>query len=223
MRAFLSLLLMGLVWFLLYLSSMRGKNITPRKNGLAPGPCGKESAFSLVEVLVALGFIGLTVGGIYGGLLKVNEYADTNRLNSCATAIVQAQLDRAFSVRPFYPLPQPTIAGDPFDNVRNTPTVSGTTGVPAALMITGTLGVPKITPVNIFMNSDALASGSNAAAAAVVTGTLTTLVNDANIFTGGTTAISGTAMLRSINVKLTYRYHGRPCLIQMTGLRAPDQ
>ena len=182
-----------------------------------------SSGFSLIETLIAIAILSLAVGGIYCGLLKVNDYAETRRLSSCATAIVWAQIDQALAVRPFYPAPQLTVAGDPFDDTRNNPTSSGTAGIPTKFMVTHTLGAVTTKTVGLFMNSDALASGSSTAAAAVVSGTLTTIVNEANITTGAAATTTGTSALRRINVNLTYLYRGRSYNIQMSALRAPDQ
>lgn len=174
------------------------------------------TGFSLVEALISVAIIGLAVAGIYTGMLKVNEFAVANRLNSCATQIVLSKLDQALSVRPFYP----TAAGgaDPFVAARNTSTYDA---VPASLMVSQALNTPVVvSSTNIFIDSDALALGSTNA---YITGRLTTLVSDASIVTGGTIAVSGTTALRSVNVTLSYTFRGRDYAVQMTCLRAPDQ
>lgn len=62
-----------------------------------------QSGFTLVEALVALMIISLTVANLYGGLVKINEFSAVNRLYTCATAIVQARIDRSLVDKPFNP------------------------------------------------------------------------------------------------------------------------
>ena len=170
-------------------------------------------AFSLVETMIALGLVGITVTALYTSFVKVNDFADANRLQTCAFEIVQARVDKALAVRPFTPVN----GSDPFVS-------SGMNPLPSSLMLCGSntvaLGTPCQETVNILINSDALATSGSIQA--VVTGTLTTLVNNASIVTGGTTSASGTVQLRSVNIRLDYQYRGRPYNVQMTCLRAPD-
>jgi len=173
----------------------------------------RSFAFSLVETMIALGLVGITVTTLYTSFVKVNDFADANRINTCAFEIVQARVDKALAVRPFTPVN----GSDPFVS-------SGTNPLPSSLMLCGTntvtLGTPCKETVNILINSDALATSGSIQA--VVTGTLTTLVNNATILTGGTTSSSGTVQLRSINIRMDYQYRGRPYNVQMTCLRAPE-
>ncbi|GEM_PF-3296852 len=189
--------------------------------------------FTLIEVMVTVGVIGLFVGAAYLGLLKLNSYATSNRLYTCASQMVQEVIDQALSVRPFYPTVPSSGAADPFDQSRNT--VSGVSGVPSALMLSGTLGKPTVTTIPVYLDAGVLSTGTTASlktaslvltAATVVQGTLTVVANEAAMTTGGTTAapsLSGTSYLRRINVSLSYQFCGQTFTIQRTCLRAPDQ
>ena len=146
----------------------------------------------------------------------MNRFAYVNRLNTCAFDILQARADKVFCVRPFTPVN----GSDPF-------ITSGTNPLPQSVMLCGsntvTLGTPCVETINIILDSDVLAaSGSTGTIQAVVTGTLTTLVQNASILTGGTASSSGTVQLRSVNMNLNYKYRGQPYNVQMTCLRAPD-
>jgi hypothetical protein len=57
------------------------------------------SAFSLVEVTIALGLLAMTIVACVQALLVSNRMAATNRLNTAARAIVQRNIDTALSVR----------------------------------------------------------------------------------------------------------------------------
>ena len=166
-----------------------------------------QNAFALVESLIALGIIGIVVVCLYSSFVKVNDFADRNRLNSLASDYVQARVDKALSVRPYTPIN----GADPF-------ITSGSNTTPSALMLCGTntvvLGTPVNESVNILINSDALATSGSIQA--IVTGTLTTVIQDINPFT------SGTVKLRMININLNYQYRGLPYNVQMSCLRAPD-
>ena len=170
-------------------------------------------AFSLVETLIALGLVGIAVAALYASFLKVNDLADANRINTCAFEIVQARVDKALAIRPFTPVN----GSDPL-------ITSGSNPLTSDLMLCGSnsvsLGTPCKEVINILINSDALATSGSIQA--VVTGTLTTTVNNASILTGGTASSSGTVQLRSINIRMDYQYRGRPYNVQMTCLRAPD-
>ena len=150
---------------------------------------------------------------LFGSIAKINEYARANRLNTCAFEILQARADKAFSVRPFTPIN----GSDPF-------ITSGSNPLAANLMLCGTntvaLGTPCKETVNILIDSDNLYT--NGTVLAVVTGTLTTVVQNASIVTGGTASASGTVQLRSVNMNLNYQCKGKAYNVQMTFLRAPD-
>lgn len=172
-----------------------------------------RSGFTLVETLIAMGFLGLGIVGIYTALARLNDMANSSRIYSSAFQIVQARADRALSVRPFTPLN----GADPF-------ITSGTNPIASSLMLCGTstvvLGVPCVETVNILIDPDALRVSG--VISPVVTGTLTTIIQNASLTTGAPPSISGTVQLRSINFNLNYTYRGRPFNIQMSCLRSPD-
>ncbi|XHR29378.1 MAG: type II secretion system protein [Chthoniobacteraceae bacterium] len=199
-----------------------------------PPPAKKEGGtlgFTLIEVMVTVGVIGLFVGAAYLGLLKLNSYATSNRLYTCASQMVQEVIDQALSVRPFYPATSGTSA-DPFDQKRNS---NGVGGLPTGLMLSDTLGTAKVTKIPVYLDAGVLSTGTTASlkttsdvlsSATVVQGTLTVLTNEASITTGGATAspsLSGTSYLRRVSVSLSYQFCGQTFNIQRTCLRAPDQ
>ena len=180
------------------------------RNKFYPRAC---QAFTLTEILIALGLTTLAAVVFLSGVVQINKFAYANRLNTCAFDILQARADKVFCVRPFTPVN----GSDPF-------ITSGTNPLPQSVMLCGsntvTLGTPCVETINIILDSDALvASGT---IQAVVTGTLTTLVQNASILTGGSASSSGTVQLRSVNMNLNYQYRGQSYNVQMTCLRAPD-
>ena len=171
------------------------------------------AGFTLVETLIALGVTGAAVTVLYAAFTKMNDFAQASRINSCAAAIVQARLDKALAIRPFVPI----TGADPLVN-------SGSNTTPSDFMLCGTntvlLGTPCTETVNILIDSDALSTSGTVQV--IMTGTLSTLVDNASIQTGGTTASSGTVQLRRVNLNLNYQFRGRNYNVQMTCLRAPD-
>lgn len=61
-------------------------------------------AFSLLETLIAFFVLSLSVGGIFAGLAKLNEYAVINRLYTSGLASAQARIDRSLVDKPYDPL-----------------------------------------------------------------------------------------------------------------------
>jgi prepilin-type N-terminal cleavage/methylation domain-containing protein len=60
-----------------------------------------RSAFTLVEVVIALGVLGVMSGGAYIGFNTINAYAVSSRLYSEAQAVAQNQIDLILSKGPF--------------------------------------------------------------------------------------------------------------------------
>lgn len=99
-----------------------------------------KSAYTLAEVLFTVTAISLTAAGLLEGLANINDFATANRLNTCATAIVEDQIDRALRETPFTPSSNPPSIPQGL--------TSGTTTVPIytdpvtnSTMVTGTLAV----------------------------------------------------------------------------------
>lgn len=58
-----------------------------------------KSAFSLVEVMISLGLIGMTIVASVQAMLVSNRMAAANRLTTAARAIVQRNIDTALTLR----------------------------------------------------------------------------------------------------------------------------
>ena len=58
-------------------------------------------AFTLVEIVIALGVLGTMSGGAYVGFNVINAYAASSRLYSEAQAVAQNQIDLILSQGPF--------------------------------------------------------------------------------------------------------------------------
>lgn len=62
---------------------------------------GARSGFTLVEVLIALGVLGVMSGGCFVGFNSINAYACSSRLYSEAQTAAQNQIDLILSREPF--------------------------------------------------------------------------------------------------------------------------
>jgi prepilin-type N-terminal cleavage/methylation domain-containing protein len=60
-----------------------------------------RSAFTLAEIVIALGVLGVMSSGAYLGFNSINAYAVSSRLYSEAQAIAQNQIDLILSKGPF--------------------------------------------------------------------------------------------------------------------------
>lgn len=62
-----------------------------------------QAAFTLAEVMVALGLFGITATAAVSAMLKMNNNAALSRLQTGASTVVQNQIDLALSDSPFNP------------------------------------------------------------------------------------------------------------------------
>lgn len=67
-----------------------------------------RAAFTLVEVLIALGVLGVMSGGCFVGFNSINAYACSSRLYSEAQTAAQNQIDLILSREPFDVMVSPT-------------------------------------------------------------------------------------------------------------------
>lgn len=63
----------------------------------------RSRAFTLIEVLVALGLIGITAGASLSAMLRINDFAFVGRLYTGAITVTQNQIDLILSDSPFNP------------------------------------------------------------------------------------------------------------------------
>ncbi len=63
----------------------------------------KSHAFTLLEVMVALGIVGIGVATTIAAMTRVNSFASVARNLTGATAVVQNQIDLLLSDSPFNP------------------------------------------------------------------------------------------------------------------------
>jgi prepilin-type N-terminal cleavage/methylation domain-containing protein len=62
-----------------------------------------HAAFTLAEVMVALGLFGITASAAVSAMLKMNNNAALSRLQTGASTVAQNQIDLALSDSPFNP------------------------------------------------------------------------------------------------------------------------
>jgi prepilin-type N-terminal cleavage/methylation domain-containing protein len=66
-----------------------------------------QGAFTLVEVIIALGVLATLAAGAFLGFNTINTYAASSRLYSQAQAVAQNQIDLILSKEPFDPTSNP--------------------------------------------------------------------------------------------------------------------
>jgi type II secretory pathway pseudopilin PulG len=157
----------------------------------------RETAFTLMEVVMALAVIGTMGAGCYVGFNSLNAYAVSSRLYSEAQTCAQNQIDLILSKEPF----------DPVNN--KVPSVLGGQVLAANASTTTT------TP-NVFIYKDPV-TGS-----VVVTGTMTTTITNP----GSTMTFAGTtANLNTYRATVTVSYTFRKTnySVSMDTMRTADQ
>lgn len=63
----------------------------------------RRAAFTLAEVMVALGLFGITAGASVSAMLRMNNNAALSRLQTGASTVAQNQIDLVLSDSPFNP------------------------------------------------------------------------------------------------------------------------
>ena len=63
----------------------------------------RQAAFTLAEVMVALGLFGITATAAVSAMLKMNNNASLSRLQTGASTVAQNQIDLVLSDSPFNP------------------------------------------------------------------------------------------------------------------------
>jgi len=88
----------------------------------------RQAAFTLAEVMVALGLFGITASAAVSAMLKMNNNAALSRLQTGASTVAQNQIDLALSDSPFNPqknqIPPALTIGTTSAGSATTPTVA---------------------------------------------------------------------------------------------------
>jgi prepilin-type N-terminal cleavage/methylation domain-containing protein len=194
-----------------------------RKRGL--------SAFSLLEVVIALTVVATASAGSYVGFSSVNTLSVTARLYSEAQTAAQNQIDLVLSKSPFDVVA--AYRSGTFDQTKNQ--------VPIQLMTLAELNALSPQPLSVPPPKtnkyypyyrDASVAGAPLAREAfiyqdpetgqvIVTGTLRSVVTDTS---SSMNFISVSALnVRKVNVSVSYSFRAKPYTVLMDTLRTADQ
>lgn len=154
-----------------------------------------QSAFTLVEAMVAIGMFGIYAAVSVTALLRMNNNAALSRLRTGASTIAQGQIDAILSYSPFNP------------QYNEIPTNSdGST-----LLAVGTTSVGSAASPTKVVYQDPVSGNT-------VYGWMTTVITDtASISTVGTKMYIYSAV-----VTVYYNFRGRTYSVSMNTLRASD-
>jgi prepilin-type N-terminal cleavage/methylation domain-containing protein len=223
-----------------------------RPHRCLPRSVALRSAFTLIEIVIALAVLGTMAAGVYIGFNAINAYAVSSRLYSEAQTAAQNQIDLVLSKEPF-DIASAKISGT-FDPCLNkVPAELMTSSELDALAASTSCGVtfPAAAPTSTPAQTDPYypyypyyrpTSGPDAGKLAkqafiyhdpvtgldVVKGTLTSNVTD----TGATiipfadpsaTATPSPLNTRRAKVSVNYTFRGRNYTVSMHTLRTADQ
>jgi prepilin-type N-terminal cleavage/methylation domain-containing protein len=161
---------------------------------MKPSTRFRRAAFTMAEVMVALGIFGITAAGAVAAMLRMNNNAALSRLQTGASTVAQNHIDLCLSDSPFNPqknqVPPALTLGT---------TNTGTEASPAVAVYTD----PKIWPGETETRK--------------VMGWMVTEVANTN-------TVVGTQALHvyRITVTVNYKFKGRSYSVKMGTLRASD-
>ena len=181
----------------------------------------REAAFTLAEVLVALGTLGVMSGGAFVGFSTINAYAISSRLYSEAQAVAHNQVDIILSKGPFnitstpYRIPLELMTVAELDALNPQPLSSPPpkTNQYYPYYRTG-MGQPLLAEGFIYVDP---VNGKT-----LVTGTLKTAITPVAA-TMNYTGINSDLNIRRATVTVSYNWRNKPYVVVMETLRTADQ
>jgi prepilin-type N-terminal cleavage/methylation domain-containing protein len=101
----------------------------------------RRAAFTLAEVMVALGIFGITATAAVSAMLRMNNNAALSRLQTGASTVAQNQIDLCLSDSPFNPqknqVPPALTAGTTKDGTPTVPTIPVYTDPKSGMKVMG--------------------------------------------------------------------------------------
>jgi type II secretory pathway pseudopilin PulG len=101
----------------------------------------RSAAFTLAEVIVALGLFGITAAAAVGAMIRINTNAALSRLQTGASTVAQNQIDLILSDGPFNPplgqIPPELTVGTTSQGSSTAPTVPVYTDPSTGLQVLG--------------------------------------------------------------------------------------
>jgi type II secretory pathway pseudopilin PulG len=178
-----------------------------------------QAGFTIVEVVAAVGILGLMAGSVLFGLSQLNNYATVNRLYTAAQVLAQNQIDLILTMGPYDPAqdkyPVPLTCGDA--TATNTILRTDTPYYYNPAIASTNCPISTVEKQVTLYQDPMAPSGS-----ATVLCTIRTQVVD----TGATVPVNGVASsldLRRATVTVAYTYRNQPYSVVMETMRTTDQ
>ena len=200
----------------------------------------RDAAFTLVEILIALGVLGTMSAGCYLGFNAINTYAVSSRLYSEAQTAAQNQIDIILSKEPF-DIQAAYISGTFNAALKRIPVELMTVGELDALVASGVsfpesppTAAPAVTdpyyPYYPYYRTgsgqpilkEAFIYQDPVSGRVIVTGTLATTITDGGMsmtFAGTTSNLN----VRKATATVTYNFKSRNYTVPMDTLRTANQ
>lgn len=210
------------------------------RQGIECAHPGGRSAFTLIEIVIALAVLGVMAAGCYIGFNAINTYAVTSRLYSEAQTAAQNQIDLVLSKEPF-DISGAYVSGTFNPALKKIPIEVMTTAeldLLAASGVTFPTTAPTSTPATTSayypyypyfrsgsgqpVSKQAFIYQDPVSGKVIVTGNLQTTVAD----TGSTMTFVGTNTnlnLRRVTATVTYSFRNKDYVVAMDTLRTADQ
>ncbi len=119
----------------------------------------RRAAFTLAEVMVALGLFGITAAAAVSAMLRMNNNAALSRLQTGASTVAQNQIDLCLSDAPFNPqksqVPPALTLGTTSAGTSSNPTIAVYTDPKTGMQVMGWM-VTEVADTSTSLNGNAL-------------------------------------------------------------------
>ena len=185
-----------------------------------------RTAFTLVEVVIALSILGVMSSGCFIGFNSLNAYASSSRLYSEAQTSAQNQIDLILSREPFdvdiAPKKIPVELMTPAELAALSPALATSPPPTSNVYYPYYLDGNGLLAKQAFIYSDPTKLDASGNPTAVVTGTLTSTITDLQdsmVLDGITSNLNS----RRAVVKVTYIFHNTNYVVAMDTIRTADR
>lgn len=179
-----------------------------------------RAAFTLVEVLIAIGVLGVMSGGCFIGLTSINAYSVSSRLYSEAQASAQNQVDLILSKAPFDVMVTPKRI--PLELMTTVELAALSPALASSPPATSNVYYPYYRDANGLLAKKAFIYTDPTTNAALVTGTLTSTITEVGD-TMTLETVTSALNTRRATVRVSYSFRNTNYVVALDTMRTADR